>query len=120
MMYNKIVTELADWLNKRYLEWQVKTGVRQPMRAFADYLGIKPTSLSNWLNSSIPPSKDNVDKIAEKLGPEIYDILGLARPDPNEEKLLEMYRAIDPNDKEGFLDWAARYLIEMGRGRRVE
>jgi hypothetical protein len=34
-----------------------------------------------WINDKQPPDKHSADLIAIKLGNEIYDLLGLARPD---------------------------------------
>ncbi len=113
-MYNTIVGNLSDWLNKKFLEWQNQKGRPQKAKAFAEHLDVKYTTYSGWVNSKIPPSKENVEKLAAKLGPEIYDILGMLRPDPDEEKWLSVFRAVPPGNKKALMDLAVRFLLECG------
>lgn len=79
MMMNLI----SDWLNKEFLKWERKTGGRQTYKAFAEYLGVKYTTFSSWMNQGAEPGGDNVRRIAEKLGNEIYILLGVEPPPPS-------------------------------------
>lgn len=86
MVYNTIVkTTVAEWLEKKHLEWQTQLGERKKAKEFAEHLGIKPTTYSSWVNGGVLPTGDNLKLVAGKLGYEIYDILGVPRPDPIEE-----------------------------------
>ena len=100
--------KLPAWLTRKFREWESKTGRRQSLSAFARYLGVKQPSLSHWINHDNPPSYENIEKLAEKLGPEIYDIMGMPRPDPNIEKLVELYSAASPEQKKEILRQALR------------
>lgn len=72
----------VDYLNKKFLDWQNVQGKRMMLKDYAEYLGVTPTSYSNWVNAGSIPSIYLAGKLAEKLGPEVYDILGYARPAP--------------------------------------
>jgi transcriptional regulator with XRE-family HTH domain len=80
-----MLMELTDYLNQKFFEWQLAQsqkngGKRKTMGDFSKYIGIKQTTMSMW-NSGQRPSTDNLRKLANKLGIEIYDVLGLPRPD---------------------------------------
>ncbi len=56
---------------------------------FSRWLGVPPTSVSAWINEIRLPSGDSIDAIATRLGPEIYDILGVPARMPKD-KLLNL------------------------------
>ena len=70
---------VGEWLDKKFREWQNSRDKRSSVTAFAKYLEIPRPLLSHYMNGRNKPEGKNVDKIAAKLGNEIYDILGLAR-----------------------------------------
>lgn len=72
--------EFKDWLVGKFLEWEKQQEKRQPYVAFARFLGVKQSALSQWMNGNNTPTLDYVGVISDKLGPEIYDVLGLQRP----------------------------------------
>lgn len=73
---------LSEWIRQKYIEWLTSEGQIRSQREFADYIGIEKVALSRYLNKNIKtPDPETVEKIANKLGPEIYDVLGFARPD---------------------------------------
>lgn len=49
---------------------------------YADYLDVKLDTLKNWINRGTTPSRDMAPQIAIKCDFEIYDLLGMPRPDP--------------------------------------
>jgi len=69
-----------DWLMGKFNSWEKETGKRQSFSAFSRYLGVKQSSLSQWLAGNYPPTGENVEKIAQKCGDEIYEVLGLISP----------------------------------------
>lgn len=73
--------EFARWLEQSYLTWQHKHGKRATLAQFAAYLGISAALLSHYMNGLRRPSIDTAHRFAKRLGPEIYDLLGLQRPD---------------------------------------
>jgi hypothetical protein len=74
----------GDWLNRKYLEWQLQEGHKRSVKSFGVYLGIPQTTLSEYMNNKYQPKGEYLGLIAKKLGPEAYDILGLERPLPRE------------------------------------
>ncbi len=78
----KYKMKFNQWLEQQYLTWAIQTGHRQTLQKFADHLGISNSLLSHYLSGSRQPSSESLDKIADKLGAEAYDILDRPRPDP--------------------------------------
>lgn len=96
--------DFAKWLERKYIDWLREKGEIASQREFAEYIGIEPMNLSNYLNAKRRmPDPDSVMKIAEKLGPEVYDVLGLARPDPQLQKLTSMWHTLDQETKDRIL-----------------
>ena len=78
-MDNKMVSE---WIEKQFLSWMVDQGGRKAITEFAEYLDVDSYLLGRWLNHTDLPDNENVIKIGNKLGYEIYDLLGWVRPEP--------------------------------------
>lgn len=75
-------TPSAKWLHNKFLKWQLESGRKKTVIEFAQYLGIPRGTLNQWMNGERTPTGLYVHKIVERLGPELYDVLGLARPEP--------------------------------------
>ena len=74
--------EFSDWIRNKFLEWERERGSRQSYSEFARYLGVKQTTLSQWMRGGFEPKGEYVDRLAVHLGTEIYGILGIGEPDP--------------------------------------
>ena len=81
-MDNKMVSE---WIEKQFLSWMVDQGGRKAITEFAEYLDVDSYLLGRWLNHTDLPDNENVIKIGNKLGYEIYDLLGWVRPEPSQD-----------------------------------
>lgn len=103
--------DFADWLKAKFIEWEQSQDRRQSYSAFARYLGVRQSSLSQWMNGGYPPGLENVTKIADKLGPEVYDVLGLVRPDDD----LVIVRAVFSQADDGEKDELNRIIMEWAR-----
>jgi len=55
------------------------------------------------MNGRNIPAGENVDKIAAAFGPEIYDILGLARPDPYLDEIRTAYDKVIKEKRDHFV-----------------
>jgi len=91
--------------------------------AFARYLGISQPTVNNWLQGAYVPSGDNVEVLARKLGPGIYDALGLAHDDSRMGQIRAVYDNVPESERNGLVeavhDWAkARGYTVAGNGRR--
>lgn len=117
------VTKFRQFLEQQYRQWD--RGQGQSYKEFARWLGIPPTSLSNWLNSGYTPGKGSIAQLVEKLGPGVYDALGLSRPPeysvleeealPSELRVLlrEIASVIESRDLDPESPEAARISSEM-------
>lgn len=107
--------EWHGWLFEKFSEWEKSTGRRQTYSAFAKYLGVTQPSLSQWLAGNYPPQGDNLRKIAEKCGTEIYELLGLGVPpdlerDRRLSQLSPELRELYKRDLEAFIEeWLRRH-----------
>jgi transcriptional regulator with XRE-family HTH domain len=71
----------SEWLEQKYLEYQIEQSRRVTLGEFAEALGISQGLLSHYLKGIRKPRISTVHKLAEVLGPELYTILGYQRPD---------------------------------------
>lgn len=89
--------KFRQFLEMKFLEWQQQSGGRKTVEDFSDYLGIGRTTLSMWLNrNERVPQGDNIRKLADKLGLEVYDVLGLDRPDPDLHYIQQNWEHLSP------------------------
>jgi transcriptional regulator with XRE-family HTH domain len=81
MTYNSLVTgAFGDWLEKKYLEWQMQNG-RASIREFSRRIGINSALVIQWMNGKGRPGAKTIPLLAKALGLEVYDALGLPYPD---------------------------------------
>jgi predicted transcriptional regulator len=98
--------EFHDWLERKFIEWRGDT--RKNVTQFASYLGVSQPTVSAWINNTRgqPTTPKIINSLASKLGPEIYDILGMTRPagselSPKKRHLLEL---LEKNDNDQLTD----------------
>lgn len=105
--------EFAVWLEGKFLSWMGEAGRRRTLTDFAKHLGVSQSLLSQWLNGRYLPELKNINKIAERLGPEVYDLMGLQRPDPDFQRLVKLFGELDAQGKDELLE-----AIEQIKQRR--
>lgn len=66
----------------KFVEWERTQTRRQSYSAFARYLGIKVPLLTQWRLGNNLPSMESAIILADKLGHEVYTVLGFS--DPND------------------------------------
>jgi hypothetical protein len=87
--------------------WQAEMGEHKSMVDFAEYLDMPYDSVKQWMGGfqSIPDK--HLAKLSEKLGPEIYEVLGVKPPGKFRSLATRIVTAIaedlDPEDQEDFL-----------------
>ena len=89
-----------QWLEQQYLLWEMESGQRKTLLQFSQYLEITNSLLSHYLNGSRKPSTPNLDKIAEKLGDEAYDVLERPRPDPLLRRIIQNWGQMTEEQKD--------------------
>ena len=69
--------DFGTFLKNAFMEWQYAQGEKKTYQQFVEYLDLKPTSFSQWMNDVRLPDIENLKKIAEKLGSETWRAAGL-------------------------------------------
>jgi transcriptional regulator with XRE-family HTH domain len=80
----------AEFLNHAYVEYAHKQGRYTSQSEFATYLGISNYNYSQYVNNYRKPTGKNLDRIAAKLGPRTYEILGVPPRMPDDPVFLEI------------------------------
>jgi transcriptional regulator with XRE-family HTH domain len=107
-----VYNELAKYLEEEFRKYYIHSGGRRSQTDFARELGISPTNLSKYMNGVQAPDAKNQDRIAAKLGPGIYDVLGVPRRVPSGDKkmnkfislLVEFWPKMTSDEKDNLLD----------------
>jgi transcriptional regulator with XRE-family HTH domain len=88
---------VKDWLNQKFTAWEKAQGSRQSYYAFARFLEVSQSGLAQWMTGGGVPAGDDLLAIAAKLGPEIYDLLGLPRPNAELQQVTVSFAALPPD-----------------------
>lgn len=68
----------SEWLWKRFYEWRGNS--LKNVSDFADYLGIRQQSVSDWLNGKyLPKGSKHITRMAA-VYPDVYEVLGIPQP----------------------------------------
>lgn len=127
---------MKAFLDREYWKWQAGDR-RKNLILFSEYLSVEYGALSAWMNGTRKPNRENVDKLSEKLGLEVYDIAGYARPmngsgvepriyakftegwrklPPDLQRDIEdFFSTITPEELQDFIADAIRFRREHGR-----
>ena len=89
--------KFAQYLEIKFLEWQRQQGGRKTVKQFAEFVGVSQSSISMWWHGERVPEGENIRKIADKLGLEVYDVLGIPRPDEDLHYLQSIWNELSPN-----------------------
>jgi transcriptional regulator with XRE-family HTH domain len=108
---NAIMLQMTfpDFLETKYLEWQLKEMGRKTIVQFAAYIGVSQPILSMWMSGKKRPGIDNIKLLAEIFGDEVYDALGLPRPNPYLQKVNRLWEFIPEEIQKRFSEEAERY-----------
>lgn len=104
--------EFSTFLEKKFLEWQIKQGRRTTLREFSEYLGVSRAAISLWLNGDRLPDQINIQKLAEMFGYDIYDALDLPRPNPYLQKINKVFERLSPEHQQKLAEMAERYEVD--------
>jgi transcriptional regulator with XRE-family HTH domain len=91
------MANVKDWLSQKFSEWEKVQGGRQSYYAFARYLEVGQSGLAQWMMGTATPSGDDLLTIANKLGPEIYDVMGLPRPSAEAQRVTVSFASLPPD-----------------------
>lgn len=85
----------SEYLLSKLQEFEKERGQRTSLDKFAEYIGVSRPLVSYWLKGTIP-SLENVQILASKFGPEVYDVLNLPRPNPLLQKINQIFERLSP------------------------
>lgn len=81
------MSSLASWLEAHFLKWQLNRG-RGTITGFAEWLGVSRNTYNNWTTRGQTPSDAHLRLLAERLGTDVYDVVGQPRPDPRLQQII--------------------------------
>lgn len=122
--------ETKKWIEGRYRAW--RDDPERPLRdddgkrqdsvgLFAEYVGVSRGTMTNWLNRGKTPTVASAGKLA-KLGPEIYDFIGVPRPqtaDPGLRLIIENWGNIPNAVQKEVIEYFQSILARSGGVERV-
>jgi transcriptional regulator with XRE-family HTH domain len=106
-------------LEKAFLEYRIRQTRQRlsvSLNSFANYLDFSPPIVNLWLSGSRLPTQGNVErlipKLVELLDFEVYDVLGLPRPDPDLQRLNRVWPRIPKEYRQMLANQAEKYATE--------
>ena len=99
----------SAFLETKFLEWQIKQGKRTTLREFSEHLGVSRAAVSLWLNGDRVPDQENIQKLAEEFGYDVYDALDLPRPNLYLQKISQIFERLSPEHQQKLAEDAERY-----------
>lgn len=106
-----------EFMEKKYLEWQLKEEGRKTIVEFAKYLGISQPLLSQWLSGKKRPGANTIKFLAELFGNEVYDALGKDRPNPYLQIVNRKWEFLDEQDQRRIAEEVAQYEAQNEQNR---
>jgi transcriptional regulator with XRE-family HTH domain len=88
---------VKDWLNQKFTEWERAQGHKQSYYAFARYLEVSQSGLAQWMIGNGTPGGDDLLNIANRLGADVYDVLGLPRPNAEVQRVTVSFASLPPD-----------------------
>ena len=94
---------LGNFLAIKFVEWTYRLGDVKKQGDFAAFLGLDPVTFSRYLNGKRSLiDRETVAQLAEKLGEDIYPIVGLINPRVQE--LTEAINDLDEDEQQELLE----------------
>ena len=115
----------GQFLVRRFHELAIeKPGKYRSLTDFGKALGVKQSTWSMWCNDTkLPNSQKVIDELAQpdKLGPEVYDALGLPRKMPKDKQLnliALIWHKLPQEKRNQWYEEAQNVADQEGRGRK--
>jgi len=107
--------EFKKWFESKFLEWRNSQEDRRAnLNRFAEWLRIKQSSVSQYLNGYAVPEGENLFRIATKLGFEVYEFLGYDQPDRAVKEWQALYDLAPPDLRDELLEMNRQWLKKKG------
>lgn len=98
-----------EFLEKKYLEWQLKEEGRKTLVQFAAYIGVSQPILSMWLSGKKRPGVGNIKLLADIFGYEVYDALEKDRPNPYLQRINRVWEFLPEEIQQRIAEEAETY-----------
>jgi len=108
-----------EWINKKFVLWQAERGERKTIQEFAAFLGISRPLLNMWMNANRKPGTENIKILEEIFGLEVYDALGLPRPNPYLQRVNRLWEFLPEAIQKKIAEEAEKYEA-TNEAQRVE
>lgn len=92
---------LAEYLADKFVEFVTTKRRAVSQNEWAAWLRVSPVSLSQWINKVRLPDNENVDRIAARLGPEVYEIMDRPMRMPADPEFQAFAKKYFDSDEEG-------------------
>jgi transcriptional regulator with XRE-family HTH domain len=106
-------------LDRAFLEYRIRQTRQRlsvSLNSFAGFLDFSPPIVNMWLSGNRLPSQNNVERLIPKLvdllNLEVYDILGLPRPDQNLQRLTQAWPHIQAKFQQILAEQAVKFAAE--------
>ena len=109
-----------EYIEKKYLEWQLKEEGRKTIVQFAAYIGVSQPILSMWMNGKKRPGVDNIKLLAEIFGDDVYDSLDLPRPNQYLKLAAEKWEFMSEEKQQQISSMIAEEAAKYEAKRRTE
>jgi len=100
----------ASLLLRQMHQWESAQGKRATLQGFANHLNVSQPLLSIWLKGDTKPSSEKIELLAAKVGNEIYEVLGLPKPDPDLQRLNQIWEHIPETMRRSIVKQAEQFL----------
>ncbi|MCC7017884.1 MAG: helix-turn-helix transcriptional regulator [Rhodospirillales bacterium] len=114
-----MTVNFPEFIEKKYLEWQNREGKRKSIEEFAMYIGVSQSALSLWMGGKRTPSAQTVHLLAEIFGNEVYDALGLPRPNPYLQIVNRRWEYLDEETQKRIAEEVAQYETQ-NENKRIQ
>jgi transcriptional regulator with XRE-family HTH domain len=111
------LSRFTDLMDKAFLEFRIKQTRQRlsvSLNSFASFLDFSPPIVNQWLNGSRLPTETNVErmipKLVELLDLEVYDILGIPRPDTYFQQISEIWPNLSMEHRKSLTELAEKYM----------
>ena len=99
-----------QFLQLKFLEWQQQSGGRKKVWEFAEWIGVSQSTISMWWNGKRLPEGENITKLVDKFGMEVYDVLGLPRPNENLYYVTKHFEKVPDKLQKAIREQIEKYL----------